>query len=272
MKHQSIMLKMESQYWRENDGPDFTVEYTLPVGKASVPMNPLIGRQLQFRYLNEIYCIHCGALIKKSYAQGYCYPCFSSLPETDACILRPELCRAHEGISRDMEWAKKHCLTDHVVYLALTGGLKVGVTRQSQIPSRWIDQGAVKALVLARTPNRYLAGCIEVALKQHFADKTNWRNMLTDKLDHTIDLLAAKAHASRLLPEEFKEYITHESRIVTITYPVNAYHAKVKSISFDRTQSFKTTLTGIKGQYLLFDSEHVLNIRKHNGYLITLEY
>ena len=30
-------------------------------------------------------------------------------------------------------------------------------------------------------------------------------------------------------------------------------------------------LWGIKGQYLIFDDGSVLNIRKHNGYNITLE-
>ncbi|MBN1798103.1 MAG: DUF2797 domain-containing protein [Spirochaetales bacterium] len=272
MKYQGVILKMESEYRQESGSQPHAVEYTLPIGEDGVAMNRLLGRQLEFRYLKKIYCIHCGALIKKSYAQGYCYPCFISLPETDACILRPELCRAHEGISRDLEWAKQNCLTDHYVYLAVTSGLKVGVTRESQIPTRWIDQGAEAALILARTPNRYLAGCIEVVLKEHFADKTNWRNMLTDNVDQTANLLTAKERAGRLLPDELKDYITDESRITTITYPVNSYPSKVKSISFDKTESFKATLTGIKGQYLLFDDDHVLNIRKHNGYLIDLEY
>jgi hypothetical protein len=272
MKHQGIVLKMESHYRIKNGGSDDTVEYTLPVGRASVSLNPLIGSRLEFCYLNEMYCIHCGARIRKSYAQGYCYPCFSSLPETDTCILRPELCRAHEGISRDMEWAKQHCLTDHYVYLALTSGLKVGVTRKGQIPTRWIDQGAVKALVLARTPNRYLAGSIEVALKQFFADKTNWRTMLTNQVDRTIDLPAAKGHAGRLLPEKLKVYVTHDAEVILINYPVKDYPHKVKSINFDRCQSFGGTLTGIKGQYLIFADGCVLNIRRHNGYLMSLEY
>jgi len=272
MKQQGVILKMKSEYKQKNGGSAPVVEYTLPVGEDAVAMNELIGRRLEFHYLKQIYCIHCGEVIKKSYAQGYCYPCFSSLAETDACILRPELCRAHEGISRDMQWSKQHCLTDHFVYLALTSGLKVGVTSESQIPTRWIDQGAGSALVLARTPNRYLAGCIEVALKKHFADKTNWRKMLTDNVDRTTDLLSAKEQASRLLPKEYKKYLTNESKIFAINYPVRSYPSKVKSISFDNTELFQATLIGIKGQYLLFADEYVLNIRKHNGYLIALEY
>ena len=150
------------------------------------------GQEISMQYKGRINCLKCGRETKKSFAQGYCYPCFTTAPETEECVLRPELCRAHEGIARDMDYAKKHCLIEHVVYLSLTSGLKVGVTRNTQVPTRWIDQGAVKALELARTPNRYTAGLIEVALKSHIADKTNWRKMLSGSDPGDMDLLKEK--------------------------------------------------------------------------------
>lgn len=246
------------------------VSYALPVGDESVEMNSLIGRDIELEYLNEIYCIGCGRKTSKSFAQGYCYPCLLNSPETDKCILHPELCEAHNGISRDMEWSAAHCLQDHFVYLSDTTGLKVGVTRVSQVPTRWIDQGATRAVKIARTPNRFLAGTIEVYLKSHFADKTNWRNMLSSPETSGADLLAEKRRASVLLAGEFSQYLIDDGTITSVVFPVREYPKKVNPLSFDKTTVISGKLDGIKGQYLIFEGCRVLNIRKHNGYNITL--
>ncbi len=154
------------------------VSYYLPIGGNELYMNEMIGNNILLEYLGEIHCIRCGRKTSRSFFQGYCYPCYTSAPETEVCVLNPELCRAHLGEARDMEYAKGHCLIEHVVYLSITSGIKVGVTRNTQVPHRWIDQGAVMAIEMARTPNRYLAGLAEVSLKVYVGDKTNWRGML----------------------------------------------------------------------------------------------
>ncbi len=266
MNYSGNILKMES---RIING---VVNYTLSIGSAFVNMNELIGKELYFSYSGQINCIYCGRKTKKSYAQGYCYPCMISLPQTDQCIMRPELCQAHIGISRDMEWSKHHCLTSHFVYLAVSSGLKVGVTRESQIPTRWIDQGAIKGIILAKTPNRNMAGRIEVFLKQFFADKTDWRKMLTANIDNSIDLFKEKQKAVDLLDNEFKKFVYNDNTIYEINYPVIKYPEKVKSIGFDKFSDFEKKLIGIKGQYLIFDDNTVLNIRKHNGYFIDIRF
>ncbi|MFC2112122.1 DUF2797 domain-containing protein [Bacteroidota bacterium] len=235
-------------------------------------MNPLLGTSLAFNFQDIIHCIRCGRVTKKSFAQGYCYPCFTTAPETSECILRPELCQAHEGVSRDMKWSEGHCLQDHIVYLALSSGLKVGVTRSSQVPTRWIDQGAWKAIRLARTPNRHLAGRIEVALKAHMSDRTNWRHMLTNTLAGGIDLIEEKGKAADLLQEELSQYLIQDNEVIEINYPVLQYPEKVKSLGFDKTKFIDGVLIGIKGQYLIFKDGSVLNIRKHSGYLVAMEY
>ena len=234
-------------------------------------MNTLLGRFITFEFLDTIHCIRCGKVTKKSFAQGYCYPCFNTAPETSECVLRPELCKAHEGISRDMRWSRQHCLQDHFVYLALSSHLKVGVTRSSQIPTRWIDQGAWKAIRLARTPNRFLAGRIEVALKAHMSDKTNWRNMLCNKVAEDVNLEEEKEKAIGLLDSELSAYVVTDNRITEIRYPVMQYPDKVQSLGFDKTKNIQGVLSGIKGQYLIFEDGKVLNIRKHNGYLVTMD-
>ncbi len=257
------LLKMKSNL-------EDKVQYYLQLSEHKIDMNSLIGKELRIEYENQINCIKCGRLTKTSFAQGYCYPCFTTAPETEDCVLRPELCMAHEGQARDMEYAEKHCLNDHIVYLAVSSGLKIGVTRISQVPTRWIDQGAWKAIKLGITPNRYLAGSIEVALKAHINDKTNWRNMLTNKLAENIDLVEEKDRAIDLLHYDFQEYATDDDEITEIHYPVEKYPEKVKSINLDKTPVIEDVLSGIKGQYLLFESGQVINIRKHNGYAVNL--
>ncbi|MCF6366369.1 MAG: DUF2797 domain-containing protein [Bacteroidales bacterium] len=246
------------------------VEYTLILSDEKVKMNTLIEKELEISWLDEINCIECGNKTIKSFAQGYCYPCFASVPQTAPCILRPELCEAHLGISRDSEWSKKNCLSKHIVYLALSSGLKVGVTRATQIPTRWIDQGAVKAIKFAETPNRYLAGLLEIDLKKHISDRTSWQKMLKNQVNYTIDLVAEKEKAINLLRSDLTNYIVKDNSILKIKYPVNIYPEKIKSINLEKDKQYKGNLAGIKGQYLIFEDGCVINIRKYNGYKISL--
>ncbi len=264
MRYNGTLLKMETKL--ENP-----IEYELPVGDELVYINHLIGKYVAFKWMKEIYCVVCGRKTNKSFAQGFCYPCFLNAPETSECIFRPELCRAQDGIARDMEWAENHCLQDHIVYLAISSGIKVGVTRSGQIPTRWIDQGAWQAIKLAKTPNRYTAGLIEVALKEHISDRTNWQRMLKNQLIEGVDLTIAKKEMIAHLPSDLQNYISEEDNITEINYPVNEYPEKVKSLSFDKLEEITGRLWGVKGQYLIFDDGTVLNMRKHIGYMVELE-
>lgn len=270
MEFEGNILKMRSEL--PGDKKDKRVVYHLPLGGAEIEINKLIGKSLKIDYSGRINCIHCGRQTKKSFAQGYCYPCFISLPQTDKCILNPEKCEAHLGISRDMTWSEKNCLTDHFVYLALTPGLKVGVTRSSQVPTRWIDQGATEAIILAKTPNRHLAGTIEVELKKNLADKTNWRKMLMGEKGEDIDLAEQKIRVGELLPGPMTQYIYDDNNITSLRYPVDRYPSKVKSLNMDKDPHIEGILAGIKGQYIIFESGEVMNIRKHGGYFISISY
>jgi len=247
------------------------IRYYLPLGDQKVELNQWIGHVISMEYQGKINCIKCGRDTNKSFAQGFCYPCFATIPETEECVLRPELCRAQEGVARDMEYARQHCLGEHVVYLSHTSGLKVGVTRHTQVPTRWIDQGAKSAIEFARTPNRFTAGLLEVAMKAHIADKTNWRKMLTDSDPAALDLVQEKARLIRLVPEELQEYISDNNQVTELAYPVTEYPEKVKSLNFDKDPVISGLLKGIKGQYLLFDENRVINMRKFGGYLVRFK-
>jgi len=264
MKKTGNILKMRSFIDKE-------VQYQLPIGADLIFMNELIGKKISIKYLNIINCIHCGKKTKTSFAQGYCYKCFKTLPQTDAGILKPELDQSHLGISRDMKWAKENSLKPHYVYLALSSHVKVGVTRETQVPTRWIDQGASKAIKLAFTPNRHIAGVIEVALKEHFSDKTNWRNMLKNIINKDVNLLKEKNKALSLLHPELKQYLCKQDDILEIEFPVTKYPSKVSSINIDKEIEYSGILVGIKGQYLIFDDDKVINIRKYAGYLFEIE-
>lgn len=246
------------------------VQYYLPLSDNLLDMNSLLGKMISIEYTGIINCIGCGKKTNKSFSQGYCFVCFQKSPETEECVLRPELCRAHEGFARDMEYATGHCLIDHFVYLSLTSEIKVGVTRHLQIPTRWIDQGASEAICLAKTPNRYFAGLIEVYLKKFLPDKTNWRNMLTGKNTATRTLVEVKDLCVEKLPDDLVKFNFADNTITQIEYPHLLVPAKVNSLDFEKTPKISGKLTGIKGQYLIFDNLNVLNIRKFGGYQVKM--
>lgn len=247
------------------------VQYELNLGESKINMNELIGKSFSMSFEGQINCIICGDKTKKSFAQGFCYRHFMNAPEASPCIIRPELCEGHEGKGRDPEWELSHHVQPHIVYLALTSGMKVGVTREQQVPTRWIDQGAWKAVKFAETPNRHLAGVIEVSMKNHLSDKTNWQRMLKNLMNTELDILEEKSRLHGLMDEAYAEYKSSDDSVTEIAYPVEAYPEKVKSLSFDKLPEISGTLQGIRGQYLILDEGRVLNIRKHTGYWIDLE-
>ncbi|WP_159817623.1 DUF2797 domain-containing protein [Colwellia sp. 20A7] len=262
------------------------VQYKLPLAaidengeQQSIALNPLIGRKLTLVFHSMIACKNCGKATKKSYSQGFCYPCMAKLAQCDMCIMKPETCHHHLGTCREPEWGEKHCMVDHYVYLSNTSGLKVGITRHTQIPTRWIDQGATQALPLFKVRTRLQSGLVETALAELVSDKTNWRAMLKGS-NEPIDL---KAQAKVLVPQiadrlaEIKLKYGEESvqqldeHVVNIVFPVSQYLTKISSFNFDKTSTISGILLGIKGQYLIFE-EGVINMRKFSSYQITAEY
>lgn len=249
------------------------VAYNLAVGDTRIPMNELVGQRLRFDFDGVIRCIHCDRKTKKSFNQGYCYPCFRKLAACDSCIMSPEKCHYHLGTCREPEWGERHCMVEHVVYLANSSGLKVGITRGTQVPTRWIDQGAVDAVPMLRVATRYLAGLVEVVCKQHVADRTNWRAMLKGDVPE-LDLVTERSRMLTLIEDDLNELrqrhgddslkVVDEASL-GLTYPVETWPAKVKPHNLDKTPEVEGRLEGIKGQYLMLDTG-VINIRKFTGY------
>ncbi|MBT5230777.1 MAG: DUF2797 domain-containing protein [Methylococcales bacterium] len=249
------------------------VQYKLPIGDQFIPLNPLLGKTCKLQFTGKIQCIHCARDIKKSYSQGYCFPCAQKLAECDICIVRPEKCHYEAGTCRDETWAQDNCFSPHIIYLSNTSGLKVGITRQTQIPTRWIDQGARAAIPLIQVGHRHHAGLIEVIIGRSVNDKTNWRNMLKN-VTTDIDLVEQK----QILIDQYAEEIEHTTSwrelsgtVTTIHYPVLEYPVKVTSLNLDKQPTLEGSLQGIKGQYLIFDIG-VINLRKYAGYEITFSY
>ncbi|MFA9389422.1 MAG: DUF2797 domain-containing protein [Prolixibacteraceae bacterium] len=245
------------------------IDYYLKLGENEIHLNDSIGKEISLEHNGVINCMHCGKKTKKSFSQGLCYACFQTAPEADQSVMRPELSMAQFGIARDMEWAAEHDLIDHYVYLSVTNDIKVGVTRFHQIPTRWIDQGAVLAIKLAKTPNRHIAGIIEKYLKSYVADITKWQAMLKEEMNMQIDLKAEKMRISDLLPLELKKYLEPDDTITSLEYPGDFQLKKINTVGFDKTPLVKGRLVKIKGQYLIFEDESVMNIRKYSGYFIN---
>lgn len=248
-----------------------TVNYFLKHSSGEFHMNFLVGKPITLKFEGKINCISCGKDLNKTFGQGFCYDCFVNAPEASECIVNPELCRAHLGEGRDPEWEKVNHAKPHYVYLAVSSAVKVGITRHDQIPTRWIDQGATYAIKVAKTPYRQLAGVVEVALKDVFTDKTNWRKMLTNEVLEGVDLEEEKWQLEEVLPADLAEYMVDDDEVLEIPYPVLSYPEKVKSINLLKLAEYSGVLSGIKGQYLIFEDGHVINIRNHTGFHLTIE-
>lgn len=253
-------------------------QYSLRLGEAEVAVNPLLGQRLRLEFLGAIHCSHCGRKTKKSYAQGYCYPCMTRLAQCDSCIMSPEKCHYDAGTCREPGWGEQFCMTDHVVYLANSSGVKVGITRATQVPTRWLDQGARQALPILRVATRQQSGLVEDLLRSQVADKTNWRALLKGDAE-PVDLVAVRERlfdscreGLEVLQQRFGLQAIQplaDAEVLEIDYPVERYPTKIASLDLDKTPVVEGTLQGIKGQYLILDCG-VINIRKYTAYQVAI--
>ena len=261
MHFSGLLTKMITEY-------DSPIQYYLNFNDEIIILNQLLDKKIKIRF-DHYECLGCG-LDKEIFAMGYCKNCYFTSPYAGEWIIRPELSKAHLGIKdRDLIVESNAQLQPHIVYLANSGGVKVGVTRKSQIPIRWIDQGAEYAIKLAETENRYEAGVFESILKNHISDKTNFRKMLSE-LTPYIDLSSIKNRLIEYIPENLINFISNDNEIFNFQYPVIAYPSKINSINLKKSFEFDGILKGIKGQYLLFDNNMVFNVRNHEGFVIDL--
>lgn len=252
------------------------VDYALPIGEEKVALNPYIGKVITLTHTGNIFCSSCSKKTKKSYSQGHCFVCMKKLASCDMCIMKPETCHYDQGTCREPQWGEENCMVDHYVYLSNTSSIKVGITRHTQIPTRWIDQGATQGLPIFKVKTRHISGLIEVELAKHIADKTNWRTLLKENGED----LALEEKFAELLPliqptiDEVKKQFgddaveTLSSDIIPISYPVEQHPVKIVSHNFDKNPVVTGQLQGIKGQYLILDTG-VINIRKFTSYEVT---
>ncbi|MEJ2112913.1 MAG: DUF2797 domain-containing protein, partial [Flavobacteriaceae bacterium] len=233
-----------------------------------INVNQLLEKTINIEFV-KYQCLNCG-LNKPIYRQGFCKSCFFDIPQAADWIMRPELSTAHlTKEDRDLEYEKKVQLQPHIVYLANSSNVKVGVTRKSQIPTRWIDQGAHEAIEIVEVPNRYLAGITEVALKEHVSDKTNWRTMLKNEIKDE-DLVSWREQLKQYIPDEAKEYFIQTNTETNLEFPVHQYPEKPKSLNLIKSNKYSGKLVGIKGQYLIFEDQTVFNIRSNEGLVVNI--
>ncbi len=255
------------------------VQYQLPLSDQLIELNPFIGQSLKLVYSGTINCVNCNRKINKSFNQGYCYPCFTTLAQCDMCIMKPETCHYEAGTCREPSWGEEFCFQSHYVYLANSSGVKVGITRGTQIPTRWIDQGAIQALPILKVKSRFISGLVEVAIAQHVSDKTSWQRMLKNQVE-SVDLQTKRDELLAACEVEINDVVQRfgddaveylpEAEVQEIDFPVEIYPLKVKSFNLDKNPEVSGVLQGIKGQYLIFDTG-VINIRKYTGYEVELQ-
>lgn len=264
MYYKGVLKKMKTEWLNP-------VRYYLIFKDDYLVINQLLNKEITINF-EDYECLCCGKN-KKIFRQGYCYDCFYESALAGEWIMRPELSKAHLNVEdRDLEYEKSVQLQPHIVYLAFSSNVKVGVTRKTQIPTRWIDQGATQAIEIVEVPNRYLAGITEMALKQYVSDRTSWQKMLKNSEEEDADLLKSKEILLPHIPEETQPYILkNHTKVTHIHYPLTSIPTSVKSLNLEKKGSYSGKLTGIKGQYLLFEDGTVFNIRANEGLVITLE-
>jgi len=261
MVYKGVLTKMQTEFLEP-------IQYYLVFENDFIHMNQLLGKTLNIKLVGE-QCLSCG-LNKPIYRQGFCRDCFFDKPIAGDWIVRPELSTAHLGKEdRDLEYEKSAQLQPHIVYLANSSNVKVGVTRKSQVPTRWIDQGAHEALEIVEVPNRYLAGITEVALKDYVADKTNWRKMLKNDIED-VDLLQWRSNLQIYIPEEVKEYFIENNSETHLNFPVQQYPEKPNSLNLKKIEFYSGKLVGVKGQYLIFEDNTVFNVRANEGLVVEI--
>ncbi|MCG2418596.1 DUF2797 domain-containing protein [Aequorivita sp. F47161] len=261
MNYEGVLTKMQT----ENGSP---IQYYLLFKHDFINVNQLLDKKVSISF-QRYQCLNCG-LQKKVYRQGFCYDCFFEIPQAAAWIISPEKSKAHLGIEdRDLAYEEKVQLQPHVVYLANSSSVKVGVTRKTQIPTRWIDQGAHEAIEIVEVPNRYLAGITEIALKDFVSDKTNWRAMLKNDIKDE-DLVAWRNKLKQYIPAEAAEYYLENNLETNLQFPVIKYPEKPKSLNLLKTPFYEGILKGIKGQYLIFEDDTVFNVRSNEGSVVSI--
>ncbi len=261
MTYQGVLRKMETEF-------SSPIQYYLVFDNDFINVNQLLNQRIKIQFV-KYECLNCG-LDKEIYRQGFCKGCFFDIPQAADWIMRPELSTAHlDKEDRDLEYEKKVQLQPHIVYLANSSNVKVGVTRKTQVPTRWIDQGAHEAIEIVEVPNRYLAGITEVALKEHVADKTNWRKMLKNDIEDE-NLVEWRERLKSFIPDEAKAYFIENNSETNLEFPVNKYPEKPKSLNIKKEQSYEGTLVGVKGQYLIFEDETVFNVRANEGLVVDI--
>ena len=245
------------------------IEYRWRLGDEEQRVNDWLGRRVKISYCGEKRCIACGRRVRKLYQSGYCFPCATTLAETDLCIVRPHECHFHLGTCRDEQFAAAQCMIPHIVYLGVSSQAKVGLTRKNRQFIRWIDQGAVRAMALAEVPTRRAAGELEVEIARDLPDRTDWRKLVRGETTD-VDLPRLGVEVAEKLPDVWRAYVIAERTVHEFAYPMlPGVVPKARSLSLE-DGAVAGEVVGVRGQYLLF-ADGALHVRKHAGLLLEIE-
>jgi hypothetical protein len=274
VEYSLVTVSYEDENQGKNPAP------TDPVSNPPISLNAYVGKKIQLTFTGQIRCVDCGRPTSKSFNQGSCFPCFTKKASNDLCILQPTRCHYHLGTCREPEWGEKNCFQSHSLYLAISSGPKVGITKEKKIENRWIDQGASLAIEVLKTDSRIEAGFLEEWMGKFIPDKTAWQKMVSGEPDLGLfDLTREREKFFKAISKanlEFPEsgtkkksigiYPSQSKKPTQIIYPIQSY-PKAKSIKMEPGKKISSELLGIKGQYLLL-GDGVINLRNLEGHRI----
>lgn len=250
------------------------VHPTIPIHqRPDLPLSELVGTEVRLTISEDQYCTQCGTESKSSPCSG----CAGEPPHA-TCVMHPAAHCDYTGCPYP-DYKERSCSHSHIVYLAATDRIKVGISRESRARCRWAEQGASHAIPIARAPNRKAAGIIEKALGEEWPQRHRHQWYLP--MDNAVERLIDDALATDLIPEKLWPcYLWDDADreavrdaivdVPSITAPSLNERLTSNQYALSAGETREGRVLGIRGEIIATDS-FVVNLNEHSGHPVTIE-
>ena len=231
----------------------------------------LVGKDIRVDIQSGFRCQHCGDRADTS----PCQEC-QSKPPFQQCVFTPGTSCTYQDCPFPA-FKRRSCAHNFIVYLVAKDGVKAGITQADRAVSRWAEQGATHGMIVARTPNRRVAGTVEDALEAVVSTESTkeWY----EPLDEPKKALIEAADSCRdVLTRSLKPFsalsaneTTIEDRIVSLPVHFTGDDATVSSLpELTVDEGLQSEVLGVRGQILATENA-VVNFDHLKGKQITLK-
>jgi len=231
----------------------------------------LVGDEIRVDIQPGFRCQHCGDQADNS----PCQEC-QSKPPFQQCVFTPGTSCTYQDCPFP-SFKRRSCAHNFVVYLVAKDSVKAGITQADRAVSRWAEQGATHGMIIARTPNRRVAGIVEDALetvvstestKEWYEPLDEPKHALMEAVDSCRDALTEPLKPFSTLPTDETAL---KDRIVQVPVHFTGDDATVRTlpeISVD--EGLQSAVLGVRGQ-IVATEDAVVNFDHLKGKQVTVE-